>query len=150
MERNKHKKTKSHWGYVLTHKKIAQKEKRTRKKKKSGEKKIDVEARVWASIYNLWGPRPNGSVTRPKARCHISMQQATCVWTCNPTVRSSELHPSRRKERPSECFTLKNRNWRKNCRKNIFPNVSFRTRMYNQVIKHKKHLKNMQRSKREF
>jgi hypothetical protein len=36
---------------------------------------------------------------------------------------------------PSGRFTLKIWNWRKICRQNIFPKNSFRTRMYNQLIK---------------
>jgi hypothetical protein len=89
------------------------------------------------SIYNLWGPRPDGSLTRPDVRCHISMRQVVLVRTCNFTIRPSEPHPFGHQEKPSGRSTLKVETEGKIAEKNKIkiPNVSFRTHMYNQLIK---------------
>jgi hypothetical protein len=67
----------------------------------SGEKS-DVETRVRALIYNLWGPRSDGSLTCPDERCQISMREATRVRMCNLTVLTPEPHSSGCKESLSD------------------------------------------------
>jgi hypothetical protein len=50
------------------------------------------------------------------------------------TVRPTEPPPSRRQERPSERFTLKNKKTEEKIAEFNFSQVSFRTRMYNPLI----------------
>jgi hypothetical protein len=97
-------------------------------------------------IKEVWGGKKEGdAILRPigytseratyPSRQSLPCQPSSKPYTSGRVTWPSEPHLSRSKRRMSGRFTLKNRNWRKICRKIIFPKVSFKTRMYNQLIK---------------